>query len=107
MDAKTWMTDTLPKILEKHPERGKEIDANFLFKIVGDNGGTWLVDLKGDPPAVKEGEAEADCTIEMEAEDFEAMTEDFQVAMQMYFQGKLKVSGDPMLATKLQGLFAE
>jgi putative sterol carrier protein len=25
--------------------------------------------------------------------------------MQLYFQGKLKVSGDPMLAMKLQSLF--
>jgi hypothetical protein len=27
------------------------------------------------------------------------------MGMQLYFQGKLKVTGDPMLATKLQKLF--
>ena len=106
MDAKTWFSEKLPKILEKHPERGKEIDANFMFVITGDAGGKWFVDLKAEPPAVSEGEGEADCTIEMEDSDFEEMTADFQIAMQLYFQGKLKVSGDPMLATKLQGLFA-
>jgi hypothetical protein len=30
------------------------------------------------------------------------MLSDPQAGMQLYFQGKLKVTGDPMLATKLQ-----
>jgi hypothetical protein len=42
----------------------------------------------------------------MENTDFEAMMDNFQLAMQFYFQGKLKVSGDPMLATKLQSVFS-
>ncbi len=33
------------------------------------------------------------------------MLSDPQAGMQLYFQGKLKVSGDPMLATKLQQFF--
>ena len=34
------------------------------------------------------------------------MLSDPQAGMQLYFQGKLKVTGDPMLATKLQQFFA-
>ena len=105
MDAKTFFTDKLPKMFEKTPDKGKDLEANFLFKITGDGGGTWLVDLKAEPNCVTEGEGEAECTIEMTDEDFDAMTQDFQQAMQLYFQGKLKVEGDPMLATKLQAIF--
>jgi hypothetical protein len=33
------------------------------------------------------------------------MFTDPQVGMQLYFQGRLKVSGDPMLAMRLQQIF--
>ena len=48
----------------------------------------------------------AQCTIELAHEDFKAMLGNPQVGMQLYFQGKLRVTGDPMLATKLQQFFA-
>ena len=35
-----------------------------------------------------------------------AMVQNPIIGMGLYFQGKLKVTGDPMLATKLQKLFA-
>ncbi len=47
----------------------------------------------------------AQCTVEVAHEDFKSMFTDPQVGMQLYFQGKLKVSGDPMLAMKLQQVF--
>jgi putative sterol carrier protein len=60
------------------------------------------VDLKNDPPVCKEGALAADCTITMSNEDFKAIRANPQAAMQLFFQGKLKVQGNPMLATKLQ-----
>ena len=39
------------------------------------------------------------------ADDFKTMLSDPNAGMQLYFQGKLIVSGDPMLAMKLQKLF--
>jgi putative sterol carrier protein len=106
MDAKTLFGQRLPKMLTQVPEKAKELDAIFFFNISGDTGGTWTVDLKADPPAVSDGDAgTAECTIEATDEDFNAMLKDPQLGMQLYFQGKLKITGDPMLATKLQQLF--
>lgn len=106
MDAKTLFDDKLPEVLKSAPDKAREIGAIFLFKIAGDGGGNWTVDLKSDPPAVKvEETGDAECTIECSAEDFEAMMKDPALGMQLYFQGKLKVAGDPMLATKLQNIF--
>ncbi len=106
MDAKTMFGDKLPKLIESAPDKAKELNAIYLFNVTGDGGGTWTVDLKNDPPSCKEGDAgNAECTVEVSDEDFAAMLKDPQLGMQLYFQGKLKVSGDPMLATKLQQLF--
>jgi len=103
-DAKTYFTEIVPKMLEKNPEKALQADASFAFNITGDGGGEWTMVLKGDAPSVTDGLGEADCTIEMANEDFVEMMSNFQLAMQMFFTGKLKVTGDPMLATKLQNV---
>ncbi len=103
-DAKTDFEKNLPEKISADPDNAKSIDAVFLFKISGDDGGTWTVNCK-DAPGVSEGEAgEADCTLELTSEDWKTISDNPSSAMQLYFQGKLKVSGDAMKATKLQQL---
>jgi putative sterol carrier protein len=77
----------------------------FLFKITGDGGGTWTVDCKSNP-GVRAGEEPADVTLELSASDWATISSNPGAAMQLYFTGKLKVSGNAMLATKLQKLLA-
>jgi putative sterol carrier protein len=102
-DAKELFDEQLPAALKQHPDKAKAVNAIYLFKIGGEGGGDWTVDLTSDPPTCTPGDAgKAQCTIEVDHEDFKAMLGNPQVGMQLYFQGKLKVSGDPMLATKLQ-----
>lgn len=103
-DAKTDFTKNLPEKISGDPDNAKTIDAVFLFKISGDDGGTWTVNCK-DEVGVHEGEVgEADCTLELTSEDWQTISDNPSSAMQLYFQGKLKVSGDAMKATKLQQL---
>ena len=95
--------EQLPAALKQHPDKAKAVNAVYCFKISGDGGGDWTVDLASDPPSCTRGDSgKAQCTIEVAHDDFKAMLGNPQVGMQLYFQGKLKVSGDPMLATKLQ-----
>lgn len=97
----------VPQALAAHPEKAKEIGAVYLFKITGDGGGEWTVDLASATPSCKPGvHGTAQCTLELTHEDFKAMLGNPTLGMQLYFQGKLKVTGDPMLATKLQKLFS-
>ncbi|MBX3269539.1 MAG: SCP2 sterol-binding domain-containing protein [Sandaracinaceae bacterium] len=103
-DAKTDFTKNLPEKISGDPDGAKEIGAVFMFKITGDGGGTWTVNCR-DEVGVHEGEhGEADCTLELSAEDWQSISDNPSMAMQLYFQGKLKVSGDAMKATKLQQL---
>ena len=58
------------------------------------------------PPTCTKGDTgKAQCTVEVSHDDFKTMLSDPNAGMQLYFQGKLRVSGDPMLAMKLQQLF--
>ena len=63
-------------------------------------------DLTANPPTIVKGDSgNAQCTIEVAHDDFKTMLSDPNAGMQLYFQGKLRVSGDPMLAMKLQQFF--
>lgn len=103
-DAKTDFEKNLPEKINGDPEAAKNIGAVFLFKITGDEGGTWTVNCKDDPGVYEGEKGEPDCTLELTEEDWKAISDNPSSAMQLYFQGKLKVSGDAMKATKLQQL---
>ncbi len=106
-NAQELFNTQVPQALAKNPDKANEIGAVYLFKISGDDGGTWTVDLASKPPTCATGDkGNAQCTIEVAHPDFQSMLSNPQMGMQLYFQGKLKVTGDPMLATKLQKLFA-
>ena len=105
--AQELFNEQIPKALAEHSAKAREIGAVYLFKITGDDGGNWTVDLKNDPPSCTSGDkGNADCTIEVAHADFKQMLANPALGMQLYFQGKLRVTGNPMLATKLQQLFA-
>lgn len=105
-DAKTSFTQDIPNRITDNPDKAKAVDAIFLFHITGDDGGTWTVNLK-DAPGVTEGDAgNAQCTIETTSENWVQISENPAAAMQLYFSGELKVSGDAMLATKLQEILS-
>ena len=46
----------VPEALTKFPDKAREIGAVYLFKIAGDGGGTWTVDLTANPPLVSQGD---------------------------------------------------
>src|SRR5215468_1579507 len=104
--ASQLFDEQVPKAIAANPEKAKEIGAVYLFKISGDGGGEWTVDLASAAPSCKPGaHGTPNCTVEVSHEDFKALLGNPALGMQLYFQGKLRVTGDPMLATKLQKLF--
>ena len=103
-DAKTSFTQHIPRSIESDLEKAKAVDAVFLFKVSGEGGGVWTVNMK-DAPGVLEGDSgDAECTIELSTEDWKAMTDRPGSAMQFFMQGKIKVTGNALLATKLQSV---
>jgi len=105
-NASELFDDLVPKGLAAFPDKARELNAIYCFKITGDDGGEWTVDTTANPPTCTKGDSgKAQCTIDVTHDDFKAMLADPNAGMQLYFQGKLRVSGDPMLAMKLQQLF--
>jgi hypothetical protein len=104
--VKTFFDQKVPEVLETSPEKAKDVAAIYLFKITGPDGGTWTVDLVSTPPTCRPGEhGTPQCSIEAADTDFRTMIDGgMQAAMSLFFTGKLKVSGDPTLATKLSKL---
>jgi len=98
---KDMFTSYLPKRIAEKGESLAGVGAVFLFKITGEGGGEWTVNLK-DQLGVTEGDAgNAECTIECTADDWTTIQTSPQSAMQLYFEGRLKVGGNAMLATRL------
>ncbi len=83
------------------------VGAIYQFRISGEPGGDWVVDLKNAPGSVRAGVADrADCTIAMNDNDFCDLASGKLNGMMAFSSGKLKVQGNIMLATKLQSLFS-
>ena len=108
VDVKKLFNEELPAALEKNAAEAKTIGAKYQMNITGE--GEWYIDVSESGPSCKPGTgdgATADCTITIAAEDFQKLVENPQAnGMQLFFAGKLKVTGNQMLAMKLQKLFS-
>ena len=104
--VKEFFDNKVPAVLAKNPASAKEVAAVYLFKISGPDGGTWTADLAANPPTCVPGvQGTAQCAIDATDDDFRSMIDGgMGAAMQLFFSGKLKIEGDPTLATKLSKL---
>lgn len=107
VDIQNLFNNDLPAMLAKNPDQAKQIGAKYQFNVTGEGGGEWFIDVSDSGPKVEAGNpGTAECTMTMTAEDFQKVYENPQAnGMQLFFAGKLKVSGNQMLAMKLQKLF--
>ncbi len=107
VDIQKLFNEELPAALEKNGAAAQQIGAKYQINVTGEGGGEWFIDASSSGPRAEQGNpGGADCTITLSAEDFQKLHENPQAnGMQLFFQGKLKVDGNPMLATKLNKLF--
>jgi putative sterol carrier protein len=107
VDIQKLFNETLPAGLAAHPDAAKEIGAKFQINITGEGGGEWHIDVSSTGPSAVQGNQPADCSITLSSEDFQKLQENPQAnGMQLFFAGKLKITGNPMLAQKLGKLFS-
>src|SRR4051812_25442521 len=104
VDIPKLFNEQLPAVLARNPDEAKTINAKYQMNITG--AGSWHIDLTSSGPSVTPGEKPADCTITILADDFEKLKENPAAGMQLFFSGKLKITGNPLLGTKLQKLFS-
>ena len=105
-DARELFEEQVPRVLAQHTERAREVDAVFCFKITGEGGGEWTVDLTSDPPSCRAGDSgSAQCTLEVAHEDFKTMFTDPQAGTALLFANRLKVTGDASVVRRIREFF--
>ena len=102
------MAETTREFFEGLPARADAsklagMNNSYVFDI--DGAGMWFVTVEDGTVSVREGEAEADCTISTTEENFQRILSGEQNATSAYMTGKLKIKGDMGAAMKLQKLF--
>jgi alkyl sulfatase BDS1-like metallo-beta-lactamase superfamily hydrolase len=104
--VKDFFDRRVPDALRLHPEKAKEAAAIFWFTITGPDGGTWTADLTGSPAICQPGcIGQPQCTIAATDADFRTMIDGGpQAAVQVFMSGKLKITGDSMLISRLMRL---
>jgi putative sterol carrier protein len=98
----------LPSQIAKFPDAAKAIGAKFQINITGDGGGEWFIDASDSGPSATPGNpGGSDVSITLTVEDFNKLLENPQAnGMALFFAGKLKLTGNIMLAQKLNKLFS-
>lgn len=107
VDIQRLFDDLLPAQCERHPELVRGIGATYQVHITGRDGGDWHLDLTADPPAVRPGIADADCTLTIASADFQRLhANPLMHGMTLYLQGKIRAHGDPALFARFTRLLA-
>ena len=88
------------------PERAKGLKATYQFKLTGEGGGDWVMEIADQQCQVKEGvAADPDATVSLVAADYVALVKGELDAMGAFMRGKLKVTGNMGLAMRVINLF--
>ena len=106
--AITNVTEVFSKVPQSfNAKAAKSLNAVFQFDITGEGGGNWTVIVKEGACQVNQGKHSAPTvTLTMSSETWLSMVNKQLNGMQAFMSGKLKVSGDIMLAQRIPDLFA-
>ena len=89
-----------------NPAAAAGMNKIFQWNITGDEAGVWAFKINnGQGEVIPGGVEKPDVTFTISDKDWLAITEGKLDGMNAFMTGKLKVSGDMMLAMKLQNLF--
>jgi putative sterol carrier protein len=98
--------DTLPERFVAPASKG--VKATFQFEISGDGGGTYHVIVDDGTMTVNEGaHASPSTTLKMEAGNYVKMVNGELNGAMAYMKGQLKVTGNVLLAQKMQAIFPQ
>lgn len=88
------------------PAQAADLNAVVQWLLSGEDGGEWYVTIANGTCQVAEGRAtDPKVTVTMDAQDYVALTTGKLDAIRAFMTGKVKLSGDFALATRLTSFF--
>ncbi len=97
--------DRLAARIAERPQLVEEIGAVYRFDVEGEEGGSWVIDLKTPPGSVRRGTGEeADCVVAVSQSDLAGIVSGQVDPQSAFLMGRIRVAGNFMLATKLRAL---
>ncbi|MBI3241333.1 MAG: SCP2 sterol-binding domain-containing protein [Chloroflexi bacterium] len=88
------------------PENAAGVNAVLQFDISGEGGGQWNVTVADKQVKVAEGAAASPTMVlAIAAGDYLAMINGESNPMNLFMQGKIKLTGDMQMALKMQSMF--
>ena len=103
MDIPKLFDTDLPAWLAANADSAKRVGGKYIFNITGDGGGKWYLDLSSTGPKIEPGAGQrVDCTITLNAADFQSLWGNLYVGESLYYSGRLYISGDEMVAMQLR-----
>jgi putative sterol carrier protein len=90
------------------PARARDVNAVIEWEITNPDGGEdrWQIAIKdGECSAARNGEAEPDVTFRIDPVDFVKLIAGAENGPKLFVFGKLKISGNLLLAARVQGFF--
>ena len=91
-----------------NPDKAAGVNAAIVYNLTGEGGSVWTSRIADGKCTVEEGQTEDNptLTITMDANDYVEMMAGRLDGMQAFMTGKIKVSGDIMLASRLMTFFS-
>lgn len=87
-------------------EAAGDWEAKVQYKIEGDGGGNWIVEVTGGACTVSEGEADdASATVETDAETWVGIAEGTVEPTTAFMTGKIRIQGNMADVMKSQSVF--
>jgi putative sterol carrier protein len=100
-DAQAIIDERVVQKLAAQPERAKQIGKKVALKLTGECEGRWVVDCTVDPVVVKEGDVDAQSTINVDAATLSQIVAGELSAPAAFLSGKIQVDGDLGAAVSL------
>jgi putative sterol carrier protein len=89
-----------------NPSAAQGLDVVIQYDISGDRGGNWHIKIKDGACEIQEGSHESpNVTLTMSAETWLAIVNKETNGMQAFMSGRLQVTGDMMIAQRIEQMF--
>jgi putative sterol carrier protein len=90
------------------PSAAKGLSAVFQFELAGEGGGTYHVTVADGAMTVAEGPSPSpSATLKMSADNYVKMANGELNGAMAFMKGQLKVTGNVLLAQKMQSIFPQ